>query len=519
MKLTREILLEIGVSEDRADRFLDPLNQALPTAEIDTPLRLAHFLAQILHESARLARTVENLNYSAERLLQVFPRHFTPDQARDYHRQPTRIGSRVYADRLGNGDEASGDGYRYRGRGLIQLTGKSNYRTFARSTGEDFLAFPERVAREHAVEAATFFWLAANINALADRDDVSAVTRAINGEFNGLSDRLRLLDRAKELLAAEPPAIPGGEFTHEVIATQLNLRSEPRVSARNRIGTLAQGTPLVRLGPAREAGWSRVRVMLNGRMVEGYVATRYLKAIRGPVVDPPMPAPEQALPVAHLPEGRRDITRARDGGRAYPLGEPRLPRRGPTPGAARADSLLAIAAYLAADAPAHLRYQPKGGTTYGNIYAYDYCYLAGVYLPRVWWTGRALGMIHEGEEVDVRYGESVRELTSNTVHDWLEDFGSAFGWQRVLDLDELQAAANQGDACIVVAQRTDLNRSGHIAAVVPESETVRAERSDAGEVKVPVQSQAGQQNYRASTAPGRWWTSARFRAFSFWRHG
>ena len=132
MDLRKETLLELGVRSDRADKYLEALNQTLQMGGINTPLRITHFLAQVLHESAKLRWVEENLNYSEEALLRVFGKYFTQAQARRYARKPRLIGSRVYANRMGNGNEASGDGYRYRGRGLIQLTGKNNYRAFSR---------------------------------------------------------------------------------------------------------------------------------------------------------------------------------------------------------------------------------------------------------------------------------------------------------------------------------------------------------------------------------------------------
>lgn len=519
MKLKKEILTALGVRSDRADRFLRPLNDELPAAHIDTPLRVAHFLAQVLHESGKLTCVEENLNYSAEALLRVFPSYFTPAQASEYARKPPLIGSRVYANRMGNGDEASGDGYRYRGRGLIQLTGKNNYRAFSQRIGADVVAHPELVADTYALHSALYYWTENHINALADLDDVRAVTRRVNGGLNGLSDRMALLDQAKKLLVVEPSALSPEEITHTVEATQLNLRSAPRVSAATWLATLGQGTPVADLGDTTVDGWSHVRVAVNNRLIEGFVASRYLKAVSPAAIEEITPPPVPTLPAAHMQERRRDITRKRDGGRAYPLGETRMPRRRGSRIDTLVRNLLRITAYLDCEKTAHQRYQPQGGTTYCNIYAYDYCYLAGVYLPRVWWTALALQALREGNEVKVRYGDTVREINANGLYNWLEDFGPSFDWQRVLTLDELQAAANNGAVCMIVAQHRDLNRSGHIAAVLPEHKNISAERNTTGEVTQPVQSQAGRRNFRASTTAGRWWTGSQFRAFGFWRHG
>ena len=111
----------------------------------------------------------------------------------------------------------------------------------------------------------------------------------------------------------------------------------------------------------------------------------------------------------------------------------------------------------------------------------------------------------------------MRELNANRLHDWFEDYGSDFDWKRVLSLDVLQAAANNGEVCVVVAQRADLNRSGHITTVVPEHNGYNATRSATGEVLRPLESQAGRINYRFYSKPKAWWTDKRFQAFSFWR--
>jgi len=160
---------------------------------INTPQRLSHFLAQCSHESGHFRAVRENLNYSAKSLRSVFGKYFPTDEiARQYERQPERIGSRAYANRIGNGDEASGDGYRYRGRGYIQLTGKQNYAAFRRFVPEDVVANPELVADKYPLLSAAWFWNSRNLNNKADEGAlpaVRAVTRVVNGGFNGLADR------------------------------------------------------------------------------------------------------------------------------------------------------------------------------------------------------------------------------------------------------------------------------------------------------------------------------------------
>ncbi len=162
---------------------------------ITTNLRLAHFLAQCALESTGFTATVENLNYSANRLMQVFPKYFrNVDPAAYAHNQP-KIGSRVYANRMGNGDEASGDGFKFRGRGYIQLTGKNNYTSFSTFVGEDCVADPDLVATKYPLASAAFYFNSNNIWAICDRgaDDatVTRVTKAVNGGDTGLPERLQ----------------------------------------------------------------------------------------------------------------------------------------------------------------------------------------------------------------------------------------------------------------------------------------------------------------------------------------
>jgi len=161
---------------------------------ITSNLRLAHFLAQCALESTGFTATVENLNYSAARLLQVFPKYFKNVDVKAYARNPQKIGSRVYANRMGNGNEASGDGFKFRGRGYIQLTGKNNYTSFSKFVGEDCVADPDLVATKYPLASAAFFFNSNKIWAICDRgaDDatVTKVTKAVNGGTHGLAARL-----------------------------------------------------------------------------------------------------------------------------------------------------------------------------------------------------------------------------------------------------------------------------------------------------------------------------------------
>lgn len=171
--------------------------------EINTPLRMAHFLAQAAHESGGFRLLEENLNYSADGLNKIFPKYFknAGRDANEYSRKPEKIANVVYSSRMGNGPPESGDGYRFRGRGCIQLTGRSNYTSFAETLemsldeAIEYLTTPEG-----AVESAAFFWANNGCNELADQDDVVKVTKRVNGGTIGLEDRKHHTEELKELL-------------------------------------------------------------------------------------------------------------------------------------------------------------------------------------------------------------------------------------------------------------------------------------------------------------------------------
>lgn len=172
------------------------IGQLSSISELTSAVRVAHFLAQCSHESSGFKRTVENLNYSASGLLETFPKYFTREQAIAYARQKERIGNRVYAGRMGNGDEDSGDGFKYRGRGYIQLTGHDNYAAFGQFIGENCLDNPDIVATKYPLASAGWFftqnaiWKACDsgINYVA----IEAVTRKVNGGTHGLVERTAL---------------------------------------------------------------------------------------------------------------------------------------------------------------------------------------------------------------------------------------------------------------------------------------------------------------------------------------
>jgi putative chitinase len=166
---------------------------------INTPLRLSHFFAQIEHES-NLKPISENLNYGASGLIRVFRKYFTDLEAINYANQPQRIANRVYANRMGNGNEKSGEGWLYRGRGFIQITGKENYFRLANDTDLDCLKNPDLLLQEaNAMLSALWFWKLKGLNKLADKNDIKGITKAINGGFNGLEHRTKLLEKWRNI--------------------------------------------------------------------------------------------------------------------------------------------------------------------------------------------------------------------------------------------------------------------------------------------------------------------------------
>lgn len=202
-------MLGKGARQATVDTWLVPLNGAMAERDINTGGRQAAFLAQLLHESGNLRVVSENLNYSAARLAQVWPGRFANVRPESYANDPQRLANFVYAGRMGNGDAASGDGWRYRGRGLIQLTGRSNYAACAGALELDLIAQPDLLVQPGpAARSAAWFWQSRGLNGMADGATGAAansafvrMTRAINGGTMGLTERLALWDRCCAVLS------------------------------------------------------------------------------------------------------------------------------------------------------------------------------------------------------------------------------------------------------------------------------------------------------------------------------
>ena len=203
--ITQEQLKQLLPKNPYVSHWHKALEQLFPDYEINTPQRMAGFIAQCAHESAGFTALVENLNYRWQSLRKVFPKYFPTDElAQDYANRPNKqeaIANRIYASRMGNGDEASGDGYRYRGRGLIQLTGRSNYTWFAASLEIS----PEEATEylmtfEGAAQSACWFWETNKLNQWADKGDILTLTKRINGGTIGLDDRIKHYEHALHVL-------------------------------------------------------------------------------------------------------------------------------------------------------------------------------------------------------------------------------------------------------------------------------------------------------------------------------
>lgn len=183
------------------EKYYEPLVAAMDYYEINTPRRIAAFLANLAHESGSLRHIEENLNYSARRLTQVFPRYFRGRNVWAYNHHPERIASLVYGGRMGNGGERSGDGWKYRGRGFIQLTGKDNYKMLGEALGFDLVNDPNwLLTPEGAAISAAWFWKSRGLNELADQDKMREITRKINGGLNGHDERVSFYTRILDVL-------------------------------------------------------------------------------------------------------------------------------------------------------------------------------------------------------------------------------------------------------------------------------------------------------------------------------
>lgn len=285
----------------------------------------------------------------------------------------------------------------------------------------------------------------------------------------------------------------------------LFLRKAPRKEKGNERAVLPEGTQLDVL--ERTVGWWRVAGTLNGTAFQGWVGSKYLR----PAADAHFDTASKLVPV-HWRENNPKSTRA-GAASASPLGEVGMPR----PKVRSVAELNKIIAWLAVEKSR--RYRPGAGLTYCNIYAYDVAYAAGAYLPRVWWTGKAVADLESGKPVAAQYDVTIREKNANAIHNWFQDYGPRFEWKRTFSLTDLQDCADRGGIATICARRKDLGRSGHIVIVAPEASGVEARRDASGRVTMPVQSQAGSLNYARRTPTSAWWADPKFSSFVLYTNG
>lgn len=204
MEITREQLQSCIGNNPYLDNWVHALNAILPDYEINTPQRVAAFIAQCAHESGGFKFLTENLNYRAVTLRKLFSKYFPTDElAQAYEKKPEKIANRIYGGRMGNGPEETGDGFRYCGRGLIQLTGKANYQSFADSIETPVEEVSEYLQTfEGAVQSACWFWESNSLNQYADAGDIKMMTKRINGGFIGLEDREKHYQHALHVFGA-----------------------------------------------------------------------------------------------------------------------------------------------------------------------------------------------------------------------------------------------------------------------------------------------------------------------------
>lgn len=247
----------------------------------------------------------------------------------------------------------------------------------------------------------------------------------------------------------------------------------------------------------------------TAEMKEETTATHLAALVEDPIPDP-------RIKPAHLsadPESRLDSMLAK----AYPISDSGIPYRDTTNPETKRESIEKLIDKL--DVKHNLRYQRTPEDTYCNVYSYDFCYFAQVYLPTVWWTEESLEKILAGEKVVPVFDETVERIYSSAIHDWFLKWGASFGWKRMTDLDEIQRKVNEeGGVGIICAKRKIKGLSGHIAPIVPETAAKKAYREN-GVVIYPLQSQAGKLNYNYfAKARKDWWNHERYSSHVFYYH-
>jgi len=333
-------------------------------------------------------------------------------------------------------------------------------------------------------------------------------------------------ETGQAIVPAPSEVIATGDFFRvDTREGTLRLRSEPKVSSppqANVIGNLPDGHIVRAVTGKSSNAFIEVETSLAGALLRGFASTKFLvpapEATDIPVVEPAPEPPSSGIVAVLMPRKPKTFTKRTDVATAHSLNEAGQPKRqGATPEELR-EELADIVDWLAVDRTAHKRYRPRARVTFCNVYSHDYCHLAGVYLPRVWWTAKALLSLTAGIAVEPLIGETIVEMRANDLFRWLRDFGPLFGWRQTGTLTKLQTTVNQGAVGLIVARRKDEGRSGHIVVVVPETNDERAKRNNAGDVTMALQSQAGTRNFRYGKGKADWWRGAEFAESAFWIH-
>lgn len=271
MILTAEQVEHLLNGNKEWEEWVEPLQTMLPKYDINTPERIAGFIAQCGHESLNFKVIEENLNYSADGLNKIFPKYFkrAGRDAQEYHRKPEKIANVVYAGRMANGDTESGDGWKFRGRGVIQLTGRANYTAFGKTIGKS----PEEVidyleTKEGALESACWYWNSRNLNAACDIQDIVKMTKLVNGGTIGLADRKHHYQRAMEILGGtyEPKPAP---ILLKVGSSGPEVKKIQKALGIDADGIFGRGTK------AHVVEWQAA----NGLVADGIVGPKTYKAI------------------------------------------------------------------------------------------------------------------------------------------------------------------------------------------------------------------------------------------------
>ena len=276
--ITKTQFEEIFPNAKDTDELYTAMLSMLPKYDIDTEQRIAGFLAQCGHESGGFRVRIENLNYSAKALDSVFGKYFKAKRdSSEYERNPEKIANVVYASRMGNGGQSSGDGYKHRGRGYIQLTGKNNYTKFSESVDmsvDEVIDYLDTI--EGALESACWFWKKNNLNRTADNHDIKAMTKKINGGYNGLEDREHHWEEILGMLGGEVQVHEEAEVTNDVPNRTLSvgMKGDDVAAMQTKLGVSADG----HFGPGtRRAvkGWQKER----GLVPDGIAGQNTLKAM------------------------------------------------------------------------------------------------------------------------------------------------------------------------------------------------------------------------------------------------